>query len=101
GLLDSALARPENLAAAGEPDIAALAASYTVGLAKNHPFVDGKKRAAFLAMGLFLFVNGYRLEATQADATVTMLAVAAGEIDEPTLAAWIRRHCAKRATSKK
>ncbi|MFO0462651.1 MAG: type II toxin-antitoxin system death-on-curing family toxin [Burkholderiales bacterium] len=101
GLLDSALARPENLAAAGEPDIAALAASYTVGLANNHPFVDGKKRAAFLAMGLFLFVNGYRLEATQADATVTMLAVAAGEIDEPTLAAWIRRHCAKRATSKK
>lgn len=101
GLLDSALARPDNLAANGEPDDADLAASYTVGLAKNHPFVDGNKRAAFLAMGLFLFVNGYRLEATQADATVAMLAVAAGEIDEPTLAVWIRQHCAKRATSKK
>ncbi|MCA3043176.1 MAG: type II toxin-antitoxin system death-on-curing family toxin, partial [Rhodocyclaceae bacterium] len=49
----------------------------------------------------FLFMYGYRLEATQADATVAMLAVAAGEIDEPTLAAWIRQHCAKRATSKK
>jgi death-on-curing protein len=101
GLLDSALARPENLAAYGEPDIAALAASYTVGLAKNHPFVDGKKRAAFLAMGLFLFVNGYRLEATQADATVTMLAVAAGEIDEPTLAAWIRQQAVKRRLRKR
>jgi death-on-curing protein len=101
GLLDSALARPDNLAAYGEPDVADLAASYTVGLAKNHPFVDGNKRAAFLAIGLFLFVNGYRLEATQADATVTMLAVSAGEIDETALAEWIRQHCAKRATSKK
>jgi death-on-curing protein len=58
GLLDSALARPEHLAVYGEPDIAALAASYGVGLAKNHPFVDGNKRAAFLAVGLFLMING-------------------------------------------
>jgi death-on-curing protein len=96
GLLDSALARPQNLAAYGKPNVADLAASYTVGLAKNHPFVDGNKRAAFLAMGMFLYGNGYRLTAPQADATVTMLAVAAGEIDEEELAAWVRTNSTKR-----
>ena len=96
GLLDSALARPLNLANYGNPDIADLAASYTLGLAKNHAFVDGNKRAAFLSMGLFLYINGYRLAASQPDATVTMLAVAAGEIDDATLAAWIRQHSVKR-----
>ena len=96
GLLDSALARPLNLAAYEQPDVAALAASYALALAKNHAFVDGNKRAGFLAMGLFLYLNGHRLTATQADATVTMLAVAAGEIDEATLADWIRRNMAKR-----
>ena len=96
GLLESALARPRNLAAYGEPDIADLAASYAVGLAKNHPFVDGNKRAAFLAVGLFLALNGYRLVSSQADATLTMLAVAAGDFDEPTFAAWIRDHSRKR-----
>ena len=96
GLLDSALARPLNLAAYEQPDVAALAASYALALAKNHAFVDGNKRAGFLAMGLFLFLNGHRLTATQADATVTMLAVAAGEIDEAKLADWIRRNLAKR-----
>ena len=96
GLLDSALARPLNLAAYEQPDAAALAASYALVLAKNHAFVDGNKRAGFLAMGLFLFLNGHRLTATQADATVTMLAVAAGEIDEATLADWIRRNMGKR-----
>lgn len=96
GLLDSALARPLNLALYEKPDVAALAASYAMGLAKNHPFVDGNKRAGFLAMGLFLFLNGHRLTATQADATVTMLAVASGEIDESALADWIRRNLAKR-----
>jgi death-on-curing protein len=96
GLLDSALARPEHLAVYGEPDIAALAASYGVGLAKNHPFVDGNKRAAFLAVGLFLMVNGRRLTASQVDATLTVLAVAAGEMDEVGLGAWIRRNSAAR-----
>jgi death on curing protein len=91
GLLESALGRPRNLAAYGTPDVADLAASYAVGLAKNHAFVDGNKRAAFLAMGLFLYLNGRRLVATQADATLTMLNVAAGAIDEAALAAWIRR----------
>ena len=96
GLLDSALARPQNLVAYGTPDFAALAAAYGVGLAKNHPFVDGNKRAAFLSVGLFLAINGHRLVATQADATLTMLAVAAGEIDEVAFAAWIRRNTRKR-----
>ena len=92
GLLDSALARPLNLVAYASPDCAELAASYGVGLAKNHPFVDGNKRAAFLAVGLFLALNGRRLVATQAEATMTMLAVAAGSLDEPNFAAWLRSH---------
>jgi len=96
GLLDSALARPLNLVAYADddapPDVAALAASYTVGLAKNHPFVDGNKRAAFLATGLFLYLNGYRLDASQAEATITMLAVATGDITEDAFADWLRLH---------
>ena len=92
GLLDSALARPLNVALYSEPDVAGLAASYGVGIAKNHAFVDGKKRAAFLAVGLLLVINGYRLVTTQADATLTMLAVAAGDMDEGALADWIRAH---------
>jgi death on curing protein len=100
GLLDSALARPLNLVAYGEPDTADLAAAYGVGLAKNHAFVDGNKRAAFLAVGLFLAINGQRLVATQAEATLTMLDVAAGTIDEPTFAAWIRAHLVQRQNKK-
>ena len=99
GLLESALARPLNLSAYGEPDLAALAAAYGVGLAKNHAFVDGNKRAAFLAVGLFLGLNGCRLVATQAEATLTMLGVAAGEIDEEAYSAWIREHTQPRARS--
>ena len=90
GLLESALARPVNLAAYGEPDYADLAAAYASGLAKNHPFVDGNKRAAFLAVGLFLALNGYRLAADEAEATLTMLALAAGEIKEKAFAQWLR-----------
>ena len=100
GLLDSALARPLNLVAYADadapPDVAALAASFTVGLAKTPPFVDGNKRAAFLATGLFLYLNGYRLEATQADATLTMLAVATGDITEDAFADWLRLHAHKK-----
>ena len=96
GLLDSALARPLNLDAYGIPDFADLAASYAIGLAKNHGFVDGNKRAAFLATGLFLYLNGYRLQVSQGDATLTMYAVAAGEMDEATFADWLRKHCIKR-----
>lgn len=96
GLLDAALARALNLAVDEKPDLSELAASIVVGLAKNHPFVDGNKRAAFLALGLFLFQNGWRLTASQADATVTILAVAAGDINDAELANWIRANIAKR-----
>jgi len=96
GLLESALARPLNLAVYGQADVADLAAAYGVGLAKNHPFVDGNKRVAFLAVGLFLALNGWRLVANPADATLTMLAVAAGEIDEATFARWLRDHSGAR-----
>jgi death on curing protein len=92
GLLDSALARPLNSVAYGMPDVAELAASYGFGLAKNHPFVDGNKRAAFLAVGLFLYLNGHRLTASQADATRAVLALAAGEISEAQFAQWIREN---------
>ncbi|MDT7835835.1 type II toxin-antitoxin system death-on-curing family toxin [Aquabacterium sp. OR-4] len=98
GLLDSALARPANLATYGDPppDLAALTACYAYGLAKNHPFVDGNKRAAFLSVGLFLGLNGHRLTASQAEATVAMFGLAGGEWDEPTFAAWLREHIAPR-----
>ena len=92
GLFESALARPLTLAAYGQPDLAELAAAYGVGLAKNHPFVDGNKRVAFLAVGLFLAINGHRLVASQSEATLTMLAVAAGSLDEAAFAAWLRGH---------
>ena len=96
GLLDSALARPLNLLAYGNPDAADLAASHGLGLAKNHAFVDGNKRAAFLAAGLFLALNGYRLNASQADATLTVIPLAAGEIGEAEFARWIRANSAPR-----
>ena len=96
GLLESALARAQNLAAHGKPDAAELAASVAFGLAKSHPFIDGNKRAAFLAIGLFLGLNGMRLTASQADATLAIFGLAAGTLDEAELATWIRTHCAKR-----
>ncbi len=95
GLLESALDRPRNrFHYEGVTDLPALAATYAVGLAKNHAFADGNKRAAFIAAGLFLDKNGFSLTATQADAALTMLAVAAGEIDIDQLAHWIRRNVA-------
>lgn len=95
-LFESALARPLNLAAYGTPDAAALAASYGVGLAKNHPFVDGNKRTAFVAVELFLDLNGYELTADDPSCVLTMLAVAAGTLDEPVFAAWLREHSQRR-----
>ena len=89
-LLESALARPQQLAAYGQPDVAALAASYGFGLARNHPFVDGNKRTAFIAIELFLALNGHELRASDVDCVTTMLALAAGELSEDALAAWIR-----------
>ncbi len=92
GLFESALARPQNLAAYGDPDAAALAAAYGVGLAKNHPFTDGNKRTAFVAVELFLSLNGFDLVAEDAACVLTMLAVAAGTLDEAAFAAWLRAH---------
>ena len=96
GLLASALSRPINLAAYEKPDAAALAASYAVGLAKNHPFVDGNKRTAFVALELFLALNGFELNANDVDCILTTLAVASGEMDEPMLSEWIRGNMKKR-----
>jgi death on curing protein len=96
GLLESALARPMQLAAYGEPDVAALAAAYGYGLAKNHPFIDGNKRTAFVAVELFLLLNGWELTSTDADCVLTMLGVAAGTLDEPAFAEWIRGHTSRR-----
>jgi death-on-curing protein len=91
GLLESALARPQNLFAyEGVKDVARLAASYAFGIAKNHPFVDGNKRAAFAAAGLFLAKNGLDLTAEQPDAYGMMMALAAGEIGEDEFADWLR-----------
>lgn len=92
GMFLSAMTRGRNLVAYGEPDFAELAAAYGVGVAKNHPFLDGNKRTAFVAVELFLMLNGYSLKATDADCVLTMLAVAAGEIDEVHFASWIRQN---------
>lgn len=91
-LLQSALARPQNLANYENPDVAALAASYVVGLAKNHPFNDGNKRTAFVVLELFLMLNGYELTADDGACVITMLKVAAGDMNEEELASWIRSH---------
>ena len=98
-MLLSALARPLNLVSYESPDAADLAAAYGVGLAKNHPFIDGNKRAAFLSVGLFLALNGQRLVATQAEATLVMLDVdvAASAMNESSFANWIRGHMAPRS----
>ncbi|MCI1192390.1 type II toxin-antitoxin system death-on-curing family toxin [Calidifontimicrobium sp. SYSU G02091] len=96
GLLESALARPHHLAAYGEPDAAALAAAYGYGIARNHPFVDGNKRTAFVAVELFLALNGIELTADDAGCVLTMLAVAAGDLAEDDFAAWIRPHAVAR-----
>ncbi len=96
GLLESALARPRQLAHYGQPDAAALAACYGYGLARNHPFVDGNKRTAFVSVELFLALNGWTLDADDADCVMTTLALASGTLDEPTFAGWIRTHAKPR-----
>ena len=96
GLLESAMARPVNLEAYGDPDAAALAASYAYGIVRNHPFIDGNKRTAAVVSEAFLALNGYSLDASDAELVVTFLALAAGEIDEDALAEWFRAHVAAR-----
>lgn len=96
GLLDSALARPQNaFLYRAETAVPNLAAAYGFGIAKNHPFVDGNKRAAFLAIGVFLRIHGYRLTASQAEATRAIVAVASGEMDDKALAAWVSGNSAR------
>jgi death-on-curing protein len=92
GLLLSALARPQNLAAYGDPppDLAALAASYAYGIARNHPFIDGNKRVALVAARTFLLINGGDLVASQEEKYVTFLRLAEGGLSEDELAGWIR-----------
>jgi death-on-curing protein len=90
GMLESALARPQNKFAYGETDLAALAASYAYGLARNHPFVDGNKRSAFMCMMVFLRKNGIEFEPLGSEATVAMVNLASGEMTEDGLARWIR-----------
>ena len=92
GLLDSALARPVNLLAYGKPSVFELAASYTFGLVKNHPFVDGNKRIGFAAAIVFLEINSRRFSAAEADAVVQTLALAAGAINEAAYGACIRKN---------
>ena len=95
GLLESALARPRQRASYGEPDVAELAASLGFGIARNHPFVDGNKRRAFVATELFLMLNDYALEATDAECVLTMLDLAAGQMDEASFASWLRTQIVK------
>ena len=93
GLLSSALARPQNLLAYGEsPDAAELAAAYAFGISRNHPFLDGNKRTAFVVMELFLNLNGWTLGADDSDCISTMLALASGDLNEKGLSAWLRQH---------
>ena len=94
GALLSALARPQNLSAYGNPDAADLAAAYAYGVAKNHPFVDGNKRTAWVVARLFLQKNGVALRYRDAEAVLVMLTLAAGDLSEVELAAWFRERIA-------
>ena len=90
GLLESALARPLNRAAYGDPDGAELAALYAIGIARNHPFVDGNKRTAFAALFMFLCLNGMEFEPPEVDATMTVLRLAAGDLSDQEFTSWVR-----------
>lgn len=98
GLLESALARPKNIWAYAEsrPSLPRLAAAYAFGISANHPFVDGNKRTALVVSFAFLDVNGLEVTASQEDAFLTILGLAAGEINEDQLAAWFERNTAPR-----
>jgi death-on-curing protein len=100
GLLESALARPQQLFAYGQPDIFAMAAAYAAGLARNHPFIDGNKRVAFMAAYVFLVRNGYAVTASEADAAVTFEQLAAGVLAEDTLTEWLRGNSKRSRSSR-
>jgi death-on-curing protein len=90
GMFESAIARPQQLASYGKPEVWELAAAYAFGLVRNHPFVDGNKRIGFATATLFLEINGRRFRASEVDAVVQTLALAAGELDEAGYAKWLR-----------
>jgi death-on-curing protein len=92
GLLESALARPLNRAGYGEPDTAELAAVYAIAIARNHPFIDGNERTAYVAMEIVLALNGMAFMATDADAVIMTLTMAAGEISDEAFMDWVRRN---------
>ena len=94
GLLESAMARPQNLALYSNPDLSELAASYAYGIARNHPFVDGNKRTAAVVSETFLVLNGGNLLANDAELVVAFIALAAGELSEDELTDWFRSHLA-------
>jgi len=94
GLLDSALARPRNMVAYDEPSLFELAAAYAFAILRNHPFVDGNKRTALMAVYVFLRLNGYRLIAPEVEAVAVLRDLAAGDLDEATLARWIEVNAA-------
>ena len=96
GLLESALARPRNIWAYEKPSLSRLAAAYAAGISSNHPFVDGNKRTALLVSFVFLDVNGLDIIATQEDAYLTILGLAAGEITEDQLTLWFERNTSAR-----
>jgi death-on-curing protein len=89
GMLESALSRPANQFSSGSPSLPELAAAYAFGLVRNHPFVDGNKRIGFATAVLFLELNGYRFAASEIDATVQTLPLAAHDLDEGGYAAWL------------
>ena len=92
GLLDSALGKPQNLFAYGQPNLFDLAASYAFGIVKNHPFIDGNKRAGFIVAVIFLELNGYRFQASEVDSALRTLALAAGEMTEGAYAEWLKKN---------
>ena len=96
GLLESAMNRPMQAFHYGSPTIFELAASYAHGIVKNHPFLDGNKRAGFMAAYTFLGVNGHQLTAPEEEAVLQTLALAAGETDAAGYAAWLERSCVPR-----
>ena len=96
GLLLSALARPMNHAAYGDPDLVELGALYALAIARNHPFIDGNKRTAWASLVTFFGLNGVEFEPPDVEAAMTMLAVAAGDVPDDAFIAWVRRHARPR-----
>ena len=97
GLLESALARPLNRASYGKPDTAELAAIYAIAIVKNHPFIDGNKRTGYVAMELFLGLNGMSFVATDADAVITTLKMAAGDLSNDAFTLWVKQNAVPRS----